>query len=36
VGFREYDTGRQSSWMVQLTDQPTPHGAAAITGSDTK
>jgi uncharacterized membrane protein len=21
-GFQEYDTGEQSSWMVQLTDQP--------------
>ena len=36
AGFREYDTGRQSSWMVQLTDQPSPHGAAAITGNNTK
>lgn len=23
-GFREYDTGEQASWMVQLTDEPTP------------
>lgn len=22
AGFQEYDTGEQSSWMVQLTDQP--------------
>jgi uncharacterized membrane protein len=22
-GFKEYDTGRQGSWMVQLTDTPT-------------
>lgn len=22
VGFQEYDTGEQSSWMVQLTDEP--------------
>ena len=21
-GFKEYDTGRQGSWMVQLTDTP--------------
>ncbi|HVW54539.1 MAG TPA: DUF1036 domain-containing protein [Rhizobiaceae bacterium] len=36
AGFREYDTGQQSSWMVQLTDQPSPQGAAAITGNSTK
>lgn len=24
VGFQEYDTGVQSSWMVQLTDEPAP------------
>lgn len=23
-GFKEYDTGRQGSWMVQLTDTPAP------------
>ena len=22
VGFKEYDTGRQGSWMVQLSDAP--------------
>ncbi len=22
IGFKEYDTGRQGSWMVQLTDTP--------------
>lgn len=22
AGFREYDTGEQASWMVQLTDEP--------------
>lgn len=27
AGFQEYDTGEQSSWMVQLTDEP----AAAVT-----
>lgn len=36
AGFREYDTGQQSSWMVQLTDEPSPQGAAAITGNSTK
>ena len=35
-GFREYDTGQQSSWMVQLTDQPAAQGAAAVTGTGTK
>ena len=24
AGFREYDTGAQLSWMVQLTDEPAP------------
>ncbi|RFC67776.1 MULTISPECIES: DUF1036 domain-containing protein [Mesorhizobium] len=24
AGFREYDTGEQASWMVQLTDEPNP------------
>jgi uncharacterized membrane protein len=23
AGFQEYDTGEQSSWMVQLTEEPT-------------
>jgi uncharacterized membrane protein len=32
-GFQEYDTGAQSSWMVQLTDGPPDDGAAAITGA---
>ena len=22
MGFKEYDTGRQGSWMVQLSDAP--------------
>jgi uncharacterized membrane protein len=22
MGFKEYDTGRQGSWMVQLSDTP--------------
>ena len=29
AGFQEYDTGEQANWMVQLTDQPAPEGAAA-------
>jgi uncharacterized membrane protein len=29
AGFQEYDTGEQSSWMVQLTDSPSDSGAAA-------
>lgn len=32
-GFQEYDTGEQSSWMVQLTDESEPDGSAAITGA---
>ncbi len=31
VGFQEYDTGEQSSWMVQLTDGPGEGGTAAVT-----
>ena len=31
AGFQEYDTGEQSSWMVQLTDEAAPpDGAAAL------
>lgn len=36
AGFQEYDTGEQSSWMVQLTDGPgggPAGGAAAVTGT---
>jgi uncharacterized membrane protein len=34
VGFFEYDTGEQTSWMVQLTDEPAPDSSApAVTGS---
>ena len=33
AGFQEYDTGEQSSWMVQLTDDPVTGGTAAVTGS---
>jgi len=32
-GFQEYDTREQSSWMVQLTDDPASGGPAAITGA---
>jgi uncharacterized membrane protein len=32
AGFQEYDTGEQSSWMVQLTDDPAPDGTATVTG----
>lgn len=28
AGFQEYDTGEQSSWMVQLTEQPATDGAS--------
>ena len=31
AGFQEYDTGGQSSWMVQLTDGPSEADAAAAT-----
>jgi uncharacterized membrane protein len=33
AGFQEYDTGEQSSWMVQLTDEPPTDGTAAVTGT---
>lgn len=33
AGFQEYDTGEQSSWMVQLTDEPATDGTAAVTGT---
>lgn len=32
AGFQEYDTGEQSSWMVQLTDEPAAADGAAVTG----
>lgn len=35
AGFKEYDTGKQASWMVQLTDQPEADGVAPVTGSKT-
>jgi uncharacterized membrane protein len=36
AGFEEYDTGEQSSWMVQLTDQPATDGGAADAPGDSK
>ncbi len=35
VGFSEYDTGEQTSWMVQLTDEPAAGSSApaAVTGA---
>ena len=36
AGFQEYDTGEQSSWMVQLTDEAAPDGGSlppALPGS---
>ena len=35
AGFQEYDTREQSSWMVQLTDEPATDGDAAVTGQTT-
>lgn len=31
AGFREYDTGEQENWMVQLTDAPAPDMATPTT-----
>lgn len=31
AGFKEYDTGEQSSWMVQLTDNPTAPATPPVT-----
>jgi uncharacterized membrane protein len=36
AGFQEYDTGSQSSWMIQLTDRPGQGGAAAVSGTESK
>lgn len=33
AGFQEYDTGEQTSWMVQLTDEPAPDRPGAVTGA---
>lgn len=35
AGFQEYDTGEQTSWMVQLTDESTADGETAATGQTT-
>jgi uncharacterized membrane protein len=32
AGFKEYDTGEQSSWMVQLTDEPPPETTPTVSG----
>ncbi|KAB2655559.1 DUF1036 domain-containing protein [Brucella tritici] len=34
-GFQEYDTGEQSSWMVQLTDE-TPTENPTVTGTNSQ
>lgn len=34
MGFREYDTGGQASWMVQLTDAPRETDGPAVTPTD--
>lgn len=36
AGFQEYDTGEQTSWMVQLTDGPDGAGSAGLTGTGTE
>lgn len=33
AGFKEYDTGEQSSWMVQLTEDPAGGGEAPLPGA---
>jgi uncharacterized membrane protein len=33
AGFKEYDTGEQSSWMVQLTDDPASGAEAPLPGA---
>lgn len=35
AGFQEHDTGKQPSWMVQLTDEVAPDNTATVTGSGT-
>ncbi len=34
AGFQEYDTGEQSSWMVQLSDEPASGAPTGVTGTD--
>ena len=36
AGFEEYDTGEQTSWMVQLTDGPAGADAAGLAGTGTE
>lgn len=36
AGFQEYDTGEQTSWMVQLTDGPAAGDAAGLAGTGTE
>ncbi|HTV69524.1 MAG TPA: DUF1036 domain-containing protein [Rhizobiaceae bacterium] len=36
AGFQEHDTGEQSSWMVQLTDEPAADGNAAQTETNSQ
>lgn len=35
-GFQEYDTGEQTSWMVQLTDEPAPSDGQNPTGTENR
>lgn len=35
AGFREYDTGNQTSWMVQLVDETDPTATNSISGRGT-
>ena len=35
-GFQEYDTGEQTSWMVQLTDEPAPSNGQNPTGTENR
>lgn len=35
-GFQEYDTGEQTSWMVQLTDEPAPSDGQNPTGTQNR
>jgi uncharacterized membrane protein len=36
AGFQEYDTGEQSSWMVQLTDEAAPETAPTAAPAGTQ
>lgn len=35
-GFQEYDTGEQTSWMVQLSDEPAPDNGQNPTGTENR